>query len=92
MYFTCSILHYSNPLKFLFYYFKDMPPQQEMINQSKPRILWSILLYDGVIGTITTKACKTKMLRVFEYRSILHLQKGTMIQAQKCQVKQCTHV
>lgn len=47
-----------------------MPPQQEMINQSKPRILWSISLYDGVRGTITTKACKTKMLSVFEYRSI----------------------
>lgn len=47
-----------------------MPPQQEMINHSKPRILWSISLYDGVVGTITTKVV---MLTVFEYHSILHL-------------------
>lgn len=40
-----------------------------MINQSKPRILWSILLYDGVIEAITTKACRSKMLSVFEYHN-----------------------
>lgn len=63
-----------------------------MINQSKPRILWSILLYDGVIGAITIKACRSKMFSVFEYHSILHLWKRTLAQSQKHQIKQCPHV